>query len=249
MKKLKIEIVNDLLGYDGLKIIQRPDMFNFSLDSLLLAYYCPINKKTNKIIDLCSGNGPVPLFMTLKTTSHIDCVEIQDDAYDLLERSVKMNNLEDQITTIHGDLIGISKTLKANSYDLLTVNPPYFKVTENSHINDSVYKTIARHEVLVTFEDICIEATKLLKTKGYFCFVHRPDRLAELFSTLHKYKIEPKDIYFIYPNHKKKSNHVLVICQNNAKTQVKVHQPIYVYDDNQEYTDVVKSIFNYQSML
>lgn len=248
-KKLKVEVINDLLGYDGLKIIQRPDMFNFSLDSLILAYFSPVTKRTKKIIDLCSGNGPIPLFLTLKTNSQIDCVEIQDDAYDLLIRSIKLNNLENQIKPIHADLKGVSKSLDPNTYDLLTVNPPYFKVKESSHINDSIYKTLARHEVLVNFEEICIEAKKLLKTKGYFCFIHRPDRLSELFSTLRKYHIEPKELYFIYPNKNKNANHMLVICQNDANCQVKVHQPIYVYDENNNYTEVMKSIFNFHSVL
>ena len=93
----KIEVINDLLGYEGLKIIQRPDIFNFSLDSTILADFVTINKSDKKIIDLGCGNGYIPIFLTLRTNMLIDGVEIQEEIADLAKRSVILNNLENQI--------------------------------------------------------------------------------------------------------------------------------------------------------
>jgi len=130
-----MEVINDLLAYDGLKIIQRPDMFNFSLDSLLLGYFAPIGYKTKRIIDLCTGNAPVPMYLTLRTNLPIDAVEIQEEVYDLACRSIKMNKLENQVNIIHNDLIGIHKELGVNNYELVTCNPPFFKLLESSNLN------------------------------------------------------------------------------------------------------------------
>ena len=188
-----MEVINDLLGYDGLKIVQNPEMFSFSIDSMILGYFATINKKTSEIIDLCTGNAPIPLYLTLRTKAHITGVEIQKKVYELGVKSVKMNNKEDTITLLNEDLKGISEKLD-KKYDLVTCNPPYFKYNETSNINKSEYKTIARHEVLVTLEDCIIEASKLLKPKGYFAMVHRPDRLADILCGLRNKKLEPKEI-------------------------------------------------------
>ena len=54
--------LDDILNYD-LKIYQDSDFFSFSLDSIVLANYAKIRKNDNKIIDLCTGNGVVPIIL------------------------------------------------------------------------------------------------------------------------------------------------------------------------------------------
>ena len=105
------ETINNLLGYDGLKIIQHEDILNFSLDSTLLASFVSINLRDKKIIDLGCGNGYIPLFLSLRTKEHIYGVEIQTDIYNLAKRSVELNQLESQITIINDDVNNIYKTL------------------------------------------------------------------------------------------------------------------------------------------
>ena len=119
-----MEVINDLLGYDGLKIVQDPEMFSFSIDSMILGYFATINKKTKLIVDLCSGNAPIPLYLTLRTKAHIIGVEIQKKVYELALKSVKMNNKDNQITLLNKDLKGISNEIKEN-VDLVTCNPPF----------------------------------------------------------------------------------------------------------------------------
>ena len=158
------EVLNDLLGYDGLKIIQNPEMFNFSLDSTLLADYATLNKNAKSIVDLCTGNAPVPLFLTLRSEkAQIIGVEIQDKSYDLAIRNVAVNGLEDRIQVVHGDLKGIHEKIGKYAHDVVTCNPPYFKVNPDSNLNKNDYLTIARHEVLATLDDVVCEASLLIK--------------------------------------------------------------------------------------
>jgi len=122
------EVLNDLLGYEGLKIIQEPGRFNFSLDSTLLAHFVKINKHSHRLLDLCAGNAPIPLMLTLRTDAQVDAVELQADSANQAMRSVAINQLENQIKVHHRDLIGIHGELGSGHYDVVTCNPPYFKV-------------------------------------------------------------------------------------------------------------------------
>ena len=129
------EIIHDLLGYDGIKIIQRPDMFNFSLDSTLLADFVIPLTKTKKILDLGTGNAPIPLFLSMKTKAKIIGIELQEDVFDLAVRTIKLNNLENQITILNKDIKGIHKSFENSYFDLINCNPPFFKYKESSHTN------------------------------------------------------------------------------------------------------------------
>ncbi|XMB67634.1 tRNA1(Val) (adenine(37)-N6)-methyltransferase [Mycoplasmatota bacterium zrk1] len=243
-----IEVVNDLLAYDGLKIIQRPDMFNFSLDSLLLGYFAPVNYKTKEIIDLCTGNAPVAMYLSLRTEERIEAVEIQEEVFDLARRSIEMNNLEDQITIYNRDLIGIHKQLGVNKFDLVTCNPPFFKLLETSNLNKNEYKTIARHEIAASLEDILIESKKLLKNKGFLSMVHRPERLSEILTLMREHCLEPKTIRFVYPKKGTTANTVLIDAQKGARVGLKVLEPIFVYE-NGEYSDIVREVFHYKKTM
>jgi len=239
------EVINDLLGYDGLKIIQRPDMFNFSLDSTLLADFVVPLTKTKKIMDLGTGNAPIPLFLSLKTKAHITGVEIQEEVYDLAKRSVELNNLTNRITILNDNIKGLSKKFENSEFDIITCNPPFFKHKQESHVNKNDYKTIARHEVLITLEEIIIEVKRLLKTKGSFCMVHRTERIEEIIMLLNKHKFAIKRLRFVYPQKGDTSYTVLVDASNNGNTGLTLLEPLYVHEDG-KYSDEVLRIFRFK---
>ncbi len=227
------EVLNDLLGYDGLKIIQHPDMFNFSLDSTLLGNYATLNKNAYKIVDLCTGNAPVPLFLSLRSPKiEITGVEIQDVSYDLATRNVAVNGLENRIKIVHGDLKGIHEKIGKSTYDVVTCNPPYFKVNQDSNLNKNDYLTIARHEVLATLDDVVQEASLLLKQGGRFAMVHRPDRLIDIIETFKKYRIEPKRMRLVYPRINREANVLLIEGIKGGKPgNLRIENPLFVYEN------------------
>lgn len=237
------EVLNDLLGYDGLKIIQRPDLFNFSLDSTLLAHFVTINKGVKRIIDLGTGNAPIPLFLSLRTNAEIIGVEIQEVSYDLAIRNVELNNLTHKITILHDDLRNIHQKLGHHAFDVITCNPPFFRVTEDAHLNKNDFLTIARHEVMATLEDVIKEASILLKHGGYFALVHRPDRLLDILELMRKYKIEPKRLRLVYPKPNRECNTILIEGRKSRQTGLRILPPLYVYKENNEYTDEILEIF------
>ena len=240
------EVLNDLLGYEGLKIIQNPDMFNFSLDSTLLGVFGTINKNVKSIVDLCTGNAPVPLFLSLRTNAKIIGVEIQNQSYDLAVRNINVNNLESQIKIIHGDLKGIHNKIGKHTHDIVTCNPPYFKINEESNLNKNDYLTIARHEVMVNLEEIILEASLLLKQGGRFVMVHRPDRLVEIIELYKKYKIEPKRMRLVYPRINKEANVLLIEGIKGGKEgNLRIESPMFVYENETSlnYSNEISEIF------
>ena len=141
-----MKVVNDLLNYSNLKIVQDDNFFNFSLDSVLLPNFVKINKGTKKILDLGTGNAPIPMILSTMTSAKIYGIELQKEIYDLAIESLKINNLEDKIEIINDNIKNLDRYFEPNSFDVIVSNPPYFKYTEGSNINESIQKTIARHE-------------------------------------------------------------------------------------------------------
>lgn len=239
-----MEVVHNLLNYSSLKIIQNDEWFNFSLDSVLLPNFVSLNSKINKIIDLGTGNAPIPLILSTKTRAHIYGVEIQKDIYDLARRSVEINNLSEKITILNNDIKEIDKLFETDSFDVITCNPPYFKVSEGSNFNVNNQKTIARHEVLVNLDDIMKISRKLLKNNGALAIVHRPERLLEVFSIMREYNIEPKRLQFVYPKTNMESNVVLIEGRKNGKSGLKISPPLYVHNKDGEYTEEIRNMFS-----
>lgn len=238
------ENIHELLGYENIKIIQRDEMFSFSLDSMLLAYFID-TKDAKKIIDLGTGNGPIPLFLTLKTDALIYGVEIQEDVYDLAKRSVELNGFTKQIKILNRDLKNIYQELGANQFDVVCSNPPYFKYQEDSLINKNDYLTIARHEVKATLNDIVSEAKKLLVDGGRFYMVHRVSRMSEIFRCLEDNHFGIKRVKMIHPKTNGEAMMFLLEARKNKASDIKVLKPIYVYNDN-KYTEEVLEIFNFK---
>lgn len=242
------EVVNDLLGYEGLKIIQDTEKFNFSLDSTLLADFVTINPQDKTILDIGSGNGFIPLFLTLKTNALIEGIEIQKELAEQSIRSVQLNNLSNQIKITNDDVRGYYKKVGVSKYDVITCNPPFFIYKETSNTNKNDYLTIARHEVTLNLDELLDSVKKLLKDNGTFAMVHRTERLLDILEAFRKYGIEPKRIKFVYP--KKTSTESLLVLVEGKKSYkkggLKILKPLYVHNLNGDYTKEVLKIFNYQ---
>jgi len=238
-------VCNELLGRPLLKIYQDTDAFNFSIDSMLLASFATITKKVNSICDLCTGNAPIPLYLTLRTKAKIIGVEVQKESYDLAIKSINENKLENQIEVLNDNLIDINKKIGKSKYDLVTCNPPYFKMGDHN-INPGDRKAIARHEILATLDDIVKEASTLLNSKGIFAMVHRPKRLVEILDTLRKYKIEPKRLQFVYPKEGSECNHILIEGVKDGAPGLKVLDPLFIYGEDGKWTNRILKIYNYE---
>lgn len=232
-----MEVLNDILGYRNRKIYQDSDCFSFSLDSVMLANFATIRLRDKKIVDLGCGNGVIPLILSLRCDKEIVGVEIQEKMADMAMRSVNYNSLATRIKIVNENMKDFADGEYFESFDLVTCNPPYFKVNDKNYFNDSYEKMIARHEVEINLSDLFVTAKKLLKNNGNFAIVHRPERLMEILLEFRKNHIEPKRIQFVYEKITKGSTLVLVEGQKNGKEGLKIENPIVMYNEDGSMTD------------
>lgn len=232
----------DYLLAEDLRIIQSPSVFSFSLDAVLLArfVYVPIQK--GNLIDLCSGNGVIPLFLSARTKGNIIGVEIQERLFDMAQRSINYNQLDKRISMIHGDIKEMPKRLGYGKFDVVTCNPPYFPTPSPEEMNENEHLAIARHEILCTLEDAIKAASDLVRQGGKVAFVHRPGRFLDIMTLMRKYKLEPKKVQFVYPKQGKEANTLLIEATKHGNPDLKILPPLFVYDQQNEYTREIKEI-------
>lgn len=232
----------DDLQIMGLKIIQKKDGFKFGTDAVLLSDFSKdiVSKNT---LDLCTGTGIIPFLLYGKSKTRCFCgIEIQPEMAKMAQKSVRLNGLEREISVICDDLKNAVKIFGKRKFDLITCNPPYIR---SGVKNETDSKTISRHEVMCTLEDIIKVSSELMKQTGRLAMVHRPSRIAELLYLMTKYKIEPKRIRFVHKTEKEPPVLVLVEGLYGAKSDVNVMKPLIMYDDKMNQTEEMNKIYNF----
>lgn len=234
----------DDLQRNGYQIIQDPNRFCFGMDAVLLSGFAKL-KKDCRCIDLGTGTGIIPLLLYAKySPKHVIGLEIQADSADMAKRSVELNGLGEAIEIVQGDIKEADQLFAAASFDVVTCNPPYM-IGQHGLTNEGDAKTIARHEIHCTFDDVARQSARLLKSGGSLYLVHRPFRLAEIMVTLTKYHLEPKRMQLVYPFVDKEPNMVLIQAVRGGKSRITVEKPLIVYEKPGVYMPEIYDIYGY----
>lgn len=234
----------DDLEFKDLKIIQNKDGFCFGIDAILLSDFAKNIRKGTKVLDLGTGTGIISILLCGKTKlQKIIGIEVQEDVYDMACRSIKLNNLEDRFEVINENILNLSNIYENDSFDVIITNPPY-KKQNTGIVNDKAEKLISRHEILANLEDFISISRKLLKDKGEFYMIHRPERIVDIFSLMRKYKIEPKEIRLVFSNENNPPKMVLIKGVKNAKEYLRFRENLYIYKNDGSYSDEILKIYN-----
>lgn len=211
MVELKNNERIDYLYSDDMKIIQDKTAFSATLDTLFLAHFAKnLIRDRFKVADLCSGNCAATMYMAYFNRAKYDAVEIQEEAYSQAVRSIELNHMENRIQVHKNNVKQAPTFLRKDSYDMVVVNPPYFKVPKGHEVNPDKKKAIARHEILINLEEIIEVASALLKMKGKMIMVHRPERLSEITYYCMKHDLSIKTIQPFVSHRGEDSNLVIV---------------------------------------
>lgn len=233
----------DDLNLSGLKIIQNTDWFCFGTDAVLLANFAHV-MSGDTVVDLCTGNGIIPILLYGKTKAkEIIGIEIQKECYDLAQRSANLNKTGDRVRFINGDVKKVNEYLPSGFASCVTCNPPYMN-GEWGFLSPTDVKAVARHEILINIDDVIRASAYLLKFGGYLNLVHRAERLCDIFTSMRKYKIEPKKIRFVHARLDTAPKLVLIEGILGAKPSMKIMNPLLMYDENGNYTDEIKKMYN-----
>lgn len=232
----------DDLQIKGYKIIQNPQNFCFGMDAVLLSDFAKI-KKNDKVIDLGTGTGIIPILLEAKTEGESFIgLEIQSETAKMARRSVALNNLEEKIEIIEGDIKEAGDIFDAASFDIVTSNPPYM-INQHGLRNPDDPKAIARHEICCSLEDVISAAAKLLKPRGHFFMIHRPFRLVEILKLMSEKRIEPKRMRLVFPYADSEPNMVLIEGVRGGNSRIQIERPLIVYKEVNEYSDEIKKIY------
>lgn len=235
------ERIDDLIRND-LKIIQSKEGFCFSIDAVLLAHFATL-KEGDKVIDLGTGGGAIPLLLTTRDVNiRITGVEIQAKVAAMATRSVLLNKLEGQIQIIQKDIKELPGLFSPGIFDLVITNPPYMPAGSGLPSEGDIV-AISKHEIKCTLEDVIRTGSKLLNPKGRFAMVHRPDRLTDIICTLRNYHLEPKRLQVVHPSLGKKPSILLVEAIKDGQPGIRVLEPLFVHHSNGDYTEELLKIY------
>lgn len=202
----------------------------FTTDTVLLAHFAA-PKRNETAVELGSGCGAIPLIWSKRGMSkHIDAVELQGVAADMLSRSAALNGFEGSISVFQKDLRCLKGTLSFGAYDLAACNPPY-KTLGSGLQNPREAHRLARHECACTLEDIARAAANLLRFGGRFCMCQRPERLCDIMNTLRTAGLEPKRLRMVQQRMGKAPKLVLIEAKRGARPGGLVVEPALMIED------------------
>ena len=236
------ETLDEILG-GQLTVFQKKKGYRFSLDSILLAHFVSLRPRTSAI-DLGCGSGIIPLILA-KNFPGVNWVglEIQEELAALARKNVNFNKLAHRIKIAEGDARKIKNIFSANSFDAVIFNPPYRKLS-SGRINPQMEKAIARHEIKGSLKDFIRAAKYLLKPDGKVFTIYPAKRLVELIRLFRKNYIEPKRMKPVYSDNLSEAEFVLVEGRKGSGEELKIEQPLFIYDQNKKYTADMVGIFS-----
>lgn len=231
----------DDLQRGGLKLIQDTDLFCFGTDAVLLAAFAKICRGW-RVADFGCGSGAVTLLMYGRQSgAHYTGIEIQPKLYALFEKNIKMNSLDLSIDAVQGDIAEICKDY-CGCFDAVVSNPPYEKAGSGVlPANES--HAVARFEVKITFDALCLLAAYVLKPGGKFYFIHRSQRLPELMASVLKAGLAPKRMRMVHKDLKSFAGHTLMECVKDGRPYLKIEPPLIIYNSDGTRTTELEEMY------
>ena len=234
----------DDLQLSGLKMIQNSKAFCFGMDAVLLSGFAKA-KPGDSVLDLGTGTGIIPVLLSAKTQAgKLIGLEIQPESAEMAGRSVALNALSERVQIVTGDIREARMLFGASVFDVVTCNPPYM-IADHGIPNPADEKTIARHEVLCTLEDVVSQASAVLKPGGHFYLVHRPFRLAEIITKMCAHRLEPKRMRLVYPYADKEPVMVLLEGVRGGRPRMTVEKPLIIYREPGVYSEELRRDYGY----
>ena len=243
-----IENIREDIVSKNYKILQKIDHYSMSTDSFLLPYFANVPKSSKKkIIELCSGNGGISIILREKSQAQIEMLEIQEDLVELSRRSIELNKLTG-INVKNGDIKKIKDYYKPSSFDYVICNPPYFPVDNMPNQREKFNHNISRHEILCNLSDVIKSIKYLLKQNGKFSLVHRTYRISDIISECEKNSLAIKRIRFVYSKESSDNSKIVLVEGSISNvSDIKVEQPLYIYKEDDTYTEEMKKVYGIDS--
>lgn len=237
------ERLDDLL-IDGMKIIQHPGEFRFTLDAVLLAFFASV-KQGGNAVDLGTGTGVIALLLASRGCAQVEGVEINPRLADMASRTVAGNDLAERVRIHHGDMRAVKGILPSGRWELVVCNPPY-RSLGSGLASPNQDRARACHEVAATLEDVLQAARYLVKYRGRVALCQLPERAVDVLAAMRAVDIEPKRLRWVHPRLDRGPSLFLVEGIRGAKPGLEVLPPLVVYTPDGRYTDEILGYYRAQ---
>jgi len=221
------EAIDDL-HCSHLKIIQARNGYRFSIDPVLLCAFTRLNQGM-RVVDLGTGNGVIPSILASRIESlQIVGLERQASMADRARRCARLNNLQDRIQIIEGDVRELPESMAGERFDAALMNPPY-RAPSSGRIAADGERAAARHELAGSITDFLQAAARLLNRNGLIYVVFLAERLAGLLSEMRRFNLEPKRLRMVHPRRRQAAKLILVEGRKNGKPGLEIEPPLFIY--------------------
>jgi tRNA1Val (adenine37-N6)-methyltransferase len=135
-------------------------------DAVLLGSW--VEPSSSKLIlDIGTGTGIIALMLAQKSSAFIDAIDIDEGAYKQARENILISPWFKRMNVICDSFQNFSNSVEMK-YDLVVSNPPYFhhasKPPEEARLT-------ARHDELLTFDELIDGVKKILSPDGSFCLI------------------------------------------------------------------------------
>jgi len=163
-----------------LRILQPREGYRAAIDPVLLAASVPA-KGGESVLELGCGAGVASLCLGVRVPGlRLMGVERQAAYADLARRNAVVNGIPLVVT--EGDIAALPAHLKAESFDHVIANPPYYQTDGGTRASDPGREAALREETPL---DLWVETgLKRLSPGGYLSMIQSADRLPDLLTSL-----------------------------------------------------------------
>ena len=237
------ERLDELVQQGKASILQKKHGFRFGTDAVLLADFALI-KPRSRVIDLGTGTGVIALLIALKhPDARVSALELQGDMADMARRSVALNDLEDRIDVLEGDIRSAMRLFGPGAFDQVVCNPPYNQ-TGRSILPESENKLLSRMEGGISIEEICLSAFQLLKSGGRLSVVFPAQRLHDMLSAMQKARLAPKRVRCVQPFADRPPKLILLDAVKHGGSQLDWQPPLILQNKDGSYTEEWHRIYD-----
>lgn len=246
--EIGFSITRDSLFEGDLICYQSTDGYRFSIDAILVAHFVKV-RKNPRILDLGTGCGIIMLLLLYRWQNklgEVTGIELQKNLAKLAEKNLLVNGYSSIGRVFKGDIKKIGDILQSGgAYDVIVCNPPFYRHGSGRR-NCNLEANLARHQTFGSLDDFLLAASLMIKNKGAVYFIYPAEQTGTLLSQLNKYRLEVKQLQFIYsyPERSANARLVLVECRKNGGSGVTILPPFYVYQGkNDGYSSEMQRLY------
>ena len=200
-------------------------VFKPGADSMLPAGFVRTGR-VRRFCDLGCGGGIITLMLLAKMPqAEAVAIDISEDAAALCRRNLALNGLSGDV--ICGDVRDHRSLFEAGCFDLVVSNPPYF-VPGRGKAPREAFENAARSEASLSLRELCEAAAYMLRNRGRFCVVYRPERLSELFCCMTDCGLEPKRLQMCHASYGAAPSLVLAEGVRGGAPGLKIEKPLII---------------------